>query len=479
MKKMGLAVALSLLVGVAAGLVISTVARPTQSRRTGRRIVAYRNPMDPRITSDRPMKDPMGMDYVPVYSGQPPAGAIAGERRVLFYRDPSRPWITAEIPGTTDAGVEFVPVREGDPDAKGIAINPVMVQDTGVRTEEVSTRTLRRVIRAAGSIAYDERNVYDINLKFTGWVDFLYVDFTGQAVRRGDPLMDIYSPELVSTQQEYLSALRLRETTGARLRGQAERLVESARRRLRLWDVPEDEIEALTRRGTPRRTLTLRSPADGIVLAKPVMQGSQVQPGMMLLKLVGLSDVWVYAEVFPQDAAWVRRGQDATVTLPDLPGRSLPGHVDFLQPVATPGSRTLRVRVEVEQPGGGVLLRPDMVATVEIRSPVSYDAVAVPEQAIIHSGARTIAIMALGKGYFEPREVELGVAAEGFVEVRSGIQPGERIVTSSQFLIDSESNLGTALGALSGPDAGAAALPVNELPGMKMPGMDSPGEVRP
>ncbi|MHB8877841.1 MAG: efflux RND transporter periplasmic adaptor subunit, partial [Myxococcaceae bacterium] len=317
MKKAVSFAVLALLVGVGVGVLVATVLLPT-SRPAERRVLYYRNPMDPSVTSDRPMKDPMGMDYVPVYSDEAGDG---GEGRILFYRDPDRPWITFDDPGLTAAGVERVPVREGDPDATGIAINPTMVQNTGVRVEEVATRTLHKVIRSGGSVAYDERNVYDINVKFTGWVERLFVDFTGQAVRRGDPLMEVYSPELVSAQQEYLAALRLREAGGGALRSQTSSLLESAHRRLRLLDVPEREIAALARRKTPRRVLTVSSPADGVVVEKPVLQGAQVQPGMMLLKVADLSDVWVYAEVFPQDAAWLRLGQPAQVTLPFLPGR--------------------------------------------------------------------------------------------------------------------------------------------------------------
>jgi Cu(I)/Ag(I) efflux system membrane fusion protein len=444
----------ALLLGVFLGWLAFHSRTPGQAP-GGRKILYYRNPMNPQVTSDRPSKDPMGMDYVPVYAEEAGAGG-AGAGRVLFYRDPDRPWIASDTPGKvpgTDR--EFAPVREGDPDAKGVAINPTMVQNTGVRIEEARLRPLHRTIRTVGTVTYDERKLADINLKVVGWIDRLYVNFTGQPVRRGEALLEIYSPELVSTQQEYLLALRYRESLRSSelpaTRDQAEALLESARRRLAFWDVPDSEVRALEKRGTPRKTLTLRSPVDGVVIERTAVRGAQVQPGMQLLKIADLTDVWVNAQVYPRDLAWIRLGDEAQVALSYLPGRTFTGRVGFIQPVVDAAARTIQVRIEVEQPSRTLVLRPDMYATVELASRETIEGVAIPEQAVLRTGERDVVIVALGRGFFQPRDVRLGVVSEGMVEVIDGLRPGEKIATSSQFLIDSESNLRAALGAMSAP----------------------------
>ncbi|MBI5542626.1 MAG: efflux RND transporter periplasmic adaptor subunit [Deltaproteobacteria bacterium] len=454
MRRVALASVAALLVGLLLGwLIFHSSERPPPAG--ARKVLYYRNPMNPQVTSDHPMKDPMGMDYVPVYADEPAAQGSEGGR-VLFYRDPQRPWITSDAPGKvpgTDR--ELAPVREGDPDAKGVAINPTMVQNTGVRIEEVRRSALRRVVRTVGTVSYDERKLASINLKFAGWIDRLYVNFTGQAVRRGQPLLDVYSPELVSTQQEYLLALRFKTSLGAAsqeaTRAQADALLESARRRLRYWDVPDSEIRALERRGRPKKALTLRSPANGVVLERAAVEGAQVQPGMPLFEIADLSDVWVYAQVYPQDLAWISIGDEAQVALSYLPGRTFRGRVSFIQPVVDVDARTVRVRIQVAQPSRSLLLRPDMYANVELRSRETVEGVAIPEQAVLRTGERTVVIVALGRGFFQPREVRLGVAADGRVEILEGLRPGEKLVTSSQFLIDSESNLRAALSSMSEP----------------------------
>lgn len=401
--------------GFAAGALLFRKAAPPAATPGERRILYYRDPMNPQNTSPTPRKAPDGMDYVPVYADEA-GGEAAGPRR-------------------------------------GIRIDPRMMQASGVRVEEVKMRPMSRVIRAVGQVTYDERLLYNLNAKFMGWVEKLYVDYTGKSVRKGEPLMEIYSPDLVTTQEEYLLALRHRKGLEAsnvpEARAEAEELVQSARRRLLFFDVPEHEIEDLERRGAPKKTLMLHSPASGVVIEKSVLEGTQVMPGAPLYKIADLSNVWVLADVYQYELAWVKPGMPAEVALSYLPGRRFPGKITYVYPFVSTETRTVKVRVEVPHHPGVAGLKPDMFATVVIRSPAAAEAVAVPEQAIIHSGTRDIAVMALGDGYFEPREVKLGVAAEGYVEVREGIRAGEQIVTASQFLIDAESNLRSAVAAMT------------------------------
>lgn len=378
------------------------------------------------------------------------------ERRVLYYRNPMNPGRTSPVPRKDEMGMDYVPVYEGGAGAQApggagaVYVDPRMAQNSGVRVEEVHVRRLGRTIRTVGHVTYDERRLHDVNSKVQGWIERLYVDFTGKPVRRGDPLMAIYSPALFSTQQDYLLALANRSAAAADspFRAQADALVEAARQRLRYFDVPEPEIRELERRGSPSKTLTVRSPIDGYVVEKSVVQGAQVTPGTPLFKIANLSNVWILADVYEYELPWVAAGQRATVELPYAPGSTLEGRVTYVYPYVAGETRTVKVRIEVRRPGSPIELKPDMYATATIRSPVVREAIAVPEQAIIRTGERSVAIVALGGGWFEPRDLKLGVAADGYVEVLDGLRAGERLVTSSQFLIDSESNLRAAVAAM-------------------------------
>lgn len=426
----------------------------------GRRILYYRSPMNPQVTSPTPKKDPMGMDFVPVYADE--AGAC----------------------GPSPAGA---PPGAG-PNA--VRIDPRVVQDTGVTTERAEIRRLRRTLRTVGIVRPDERRLYSITVKFAGWVERLYVNFTGDRVKRGEPLAAIYSPELLATQREVLLAQRYARSLGTaaskETRAEAERLVQSARRRLLLWDIPEGEIDELARRGEPSRTLVIRAPADGVVLQKDVTAGSQVQPGMPLLRIADLGEVWIFAQIYPHQLPWIREGQAAGIRVPGIPGRTLEGRVNYIQPVVSPEARTVEVRIQVQQPGGGILLKPNMYANVELHSPLGQEAIAVPEQAVIRTGERDVAIVALGSGFFEPREVMLGAVGDGYVEVLEGIRRGEEVVTSSEFLIDSEANLRSALGAMSpgapGHAGHAMGAPMGGSGGAQPPeperGRPAPGQHR-
>lgn len=402
-----------------------------------------------------------------LFRGSAPPAAKPGERRILYYRDPMNPQFTSPTPRKAPDGMDYVPVYEeaGGAEAggatRGIRVDPRMMQASGVRVEEVKRRPMSRTIRAVGQVTYDERLLHNLNAKFMGWVEKLYVDYTGKSVKKGDPLMEIYSPDLVTTQEEYLLALRHRKGLQAsnvpEARAEADELVQSARRRLLFFDVPQHEIDDLEQRGAPKKTLMLHSPATGVVIEKSVLAGTQVMPGAPLFKIADLSNVWVLADVYQYELAWVKPGMGAEVELSYLPGKAFAGRVTYVYPYLNTETRTVKVRVEVPRRAGLAEIRPDMFATVVLRSPLAVEAVAVPEQAIIHSGTRNVAVMALGGGYFEPREVKLGVAAEGYVEVLEGIQPGEQIVTTSQFLIDAEANLRSAVAGMGGH--GGMAMP--------------------
>jgi Cu(I)/Ag(I) efflux system membrane fusion protein/cobalt-zinc-cadmium efflux system membrane fusion protein len=380
--------------------------------------------------------------------------STTGKRKIAYYKDPMHPWYTSDKPGKApDCGMDLVPVYEGDEETGAIKIDPVTVQNIGVKTEEVTTRDMSRIIRAPGKIETDERRVYSVNCKVSGWVEKLFIDYTGMLVRRGQPLMEIYSPELVAAQEEYLQAISYHkrlEERGATEAGQgAEQLLESARKRLLNWDITPAEIKALEERGTVSKNMTIYSPADGIVTAKMVFKGQNVAAGMELYKIADLSAVWAMASIYQYEIFWLKVGQPAKIEVSYQKGKVFDGKISYVYPDLAADTKTGMIRVELHN-SPGLDLKPGMFVSVAIELPSVKKAVAVPEQAIIRSGERNIAIMALGGGYFEPREVRLGISAGSYVEVLEGIREGEKIVVSSQFLIDSESNLKAAIGQMSG-----------------------------
>jgi len=330
-----------------------------------------------------------------------------------------------------------------------VQITPERQQLIGVRVGKVEMRPLEKVIRTVGKVDYDERRVVTVSPKIGGWIEDLYVDFTGRFVRQGEPLLTIYSPELVSTQEEYLIALRAKQdllkSPFSEVVSSGESLAESARRRLKLWDISEGQIKALEESGQPRKTLTLYAPYSGFVLEKMAYKGMNVMPGMALFKLADLSTVWLYADIYEYELPFIRLGQQASIQLSYLPGEIFSGKVIYLYPSLNPETRTAKVRFEFQNPHGK--LKPEMFANVEIKVPLGRRLV-VPEGAIIDTGLRQMAIVDKGDGYFEPREVKVGAKVDHYYEVTMGLKAGERVVTSANFLIDSESKFKEAVGAM-------------------------------
>jgi RND family efflux transporter MFP subunit len=384
------------------------------------------------------------------------------DRKILYYKDPMHPWLTSPKPAKApDCGMDMVPVYEGDEEEQpgsAIKIDPTVVQNIGVKTEAVQKRKLAKIIRTVGKVEVDETKLYAVNTKIMGWVEKLFVNVTGQPVRKGQPLLELYSPDLVSTQEEYLLALRYQKAvSGSELKetlAGSSSLVESARRRLELWDITPAQIAELERTGKPRRTLTFYSPADGIVMEKMVVQGAAVMPGMDMFKIVDLSKVWVMADVYEYELPWIKAGEPAEMELSYIPGKTFTGQVTYIYPMLAMESRTAKVRLEFANPAGEIQLRPEMFATVRLKSGMAEETIAVPEQAIIRSGERLVAIVARDGGYFDVREVRAGLVAEGYMQILDGLHEGEQLVVSSQFLIDSESNLRAAIAQFTSTHAG-------------------------
>jgi Cu(I)/Ag(I) efflux system membrane fusion protein len=371
-------------------------------------------------TSPTPKKDPMGMDYIAVFEG-----ASADE-------DAASP--------------------------NQVNISTQKVQKLGVRSEAAQLRSLNRTVRAAGRVEPDERRMAMIAPKFEGYVERLHVNVTGQPVAKGQPLFEVYSPELVSAQREYAIAVQgaasLKGADSPAQLGMA-RLVESSLQRLKNWDISEEQIKALVASGETKRTMTFRSPVSGVVTEKKAVQGMRFMPGEALYQVSDLSAVWVVADVFEQDLGLVKTGAKAQVRINAYPEKLFEGRVTYVYPTLKAETRTVPVRVELANPG--LLLKPGMFAQMELQVGAKAQVVTVPVSAVIDSGTRQIVLIQLKEGRFEPREVKLGARSDTHVEVLSGVKEGELVVVAANFLIDAESNLKAAIGGFGSAPAPTAS----------------------
>ena len=404
-------------------------------------------------------------------------GVEAGPpRRILYYRNPMGLNDTSPVPKKDSMGMDYIPVYEGDaPDGPQVKISLNRLQTLGVRTETAASRTMSRTIRAVGTVEASERGLYTVSPKFEGWITTLFVNTTGATVRRGQPLLAVYSPDLVTAQEEYAVAvetLKAMRDASPEARASMQSLVDGGLQRLRNWDIADADLADLRAGKGAKRALPLRSQADGVVIEMMARAGMRFMPGEALFQIADLSSVWVVANVFEQDLSLVQTGQTAAVSLAAYPGRTFTGKVTFVYPTVEPETRTARIRIELPNKDG--LLKPDLYGTVEIAAGETVAAVSIPESAVLDSGTRQIVLIELGGGAFEPREVELGSRGDGYVAVLKGLAAGERVVVNGNFLIDAESNLKAALGSLGGHAAhGGTAPPASESSVPEPPAPDS------
>jgi membrane fusion protein, copper/silver efflux system len=341
----------------------------------------------------------------------------------------------------------------------GDQLHPVRLTEGAARTIGVTfaraeTRPLDRVLRTVGNVEYDETRLANLNSKIDGWVERVYIDFTGAPVRRGEPMLEVYSPMLVTAQEELILARRLADrAVGERAERNARELLESARRRLGYWDISPEQIRAIEASGQPRRTLTLRAPASGIVTEKNVVEGARVMAGMDVYRIADLSRVWIEGEVFEKDLSLATEGLRATVTFQAYPGELFEGVVTYVYPSVSRDARTGRIRVELENPG--LRLRPGMYANIELKVEGHHRGLVVPRSAVLFTGERAVVFMRHEDGLLVPHEVTTGLAAGRYIEILAGLPDGAEVVTSASFLIDAESNLGAAIDAMDAMDNGA------------------------
>ncbi|MBU2620804.1 MAG: efflux RND transporter periplasmic adaptor subunit [Proteobacteria bacterium] len=384
-----------------------------------RKILFYRNPMDPSISSHVPAKDEMGMDYVPVYSDEisPPDKGVKGLATVTI-------------------------------DEKGIRL-------AGIQVAEATKQRLEGDIRAVGLVKPDETRVRHVHTKNSGWIEKLNVNTTGQLVRAGEPLLTIYSPQLLGSQEEFLrareNAMRFANSSIPEVQKGGEDLLRAARKRLELFDVPESLIKEIERTGLPKRTVTLLAPVSGFVTAKGVYEGQQVEPGMELFTITDLSKVWIEADFYEFEAHLIRLGQKAVFTFPYDPKAQKTGRISYIYPYLDPQSRTLRARFEFQN--SDYLLKPEMYVNVSMKIETS-DSVVVPDSSVMNTGLRQIVFVGIGEDRFEPREVKVGYRSGGLIQIISGVGAGEKVVVRANFLLDSESRVRAAIMQAAGAGGG-------------------------
>lgn len=379
--------------------------------------------------------------------GEGVGSSMSDTREPLFYRNPMNPEVTSPVPTKDSMGMDYVPVFADDAEASGppgtVQIDPVTVQNIGVRTAEAERRSMSRAIQTVGRVDYDEQRLVRLHPKTEGWIEKLYVDTTGQPVKKNMMLLSIYSPQLVSTQQEYVLALKsletLKESPFPDVRHGAEALVETSLERLRLLDAPEHQIRDLTETLEVKKELHIHSPTDGVIINIGAREGQYVTPPTELYAIADLSTVWVFVDIYEDELPWIEVGDEAIMTVTAVPGQEFRGTLSYIYPYAESKTRTVKVRMEFDNTD--LLLKPDMFADVSIEANVLPDVVAVPSEAIIRSGLREQVFIQRAPGKFAPRDVTIGVSSEGWTQIQSGVGAGEDVLVSAQFLIDSESKL--------------------------------------
>jgi|SRR5579859_2789771 len=447
----------------------SATAGTAPSVKSERKVLYWYDAMNPQHTYNKPGKAPDGMDLVPRYADETSAEESAGqsikelpapstpkERKILYWYDAMNPQHTYDKPGKAPDGMDLVPKYGEDEDAAmsnmavgTVKIPPQKQELIGVRTAIVQRETLVRKVRTTGEITADETRIAHVHVKINGFIEDVFVNSVGQLVKKGEPLFTLYSPDLVSTQEEYLIAKRGEKYLGgsqfAEVSQGAESLLRSTRERLKLWDISDDQIKKLDETGEVSRTLTFYSPIRGFVMERKAFPQTAITPDMDLYSITDLSSIWVNADVYEYEVPFVKVGQTAVMQLSYYPGKSYTGKITYIYPTVDPVTRTVKVRIELPNPA--FELKPQMFATVELN--INYgNQVLIPQEAVMDSGDKQYVFVVHDGGVFEPRTIQMGAKLEGKVAVLSGLKAGETIVTSGNFLIDSESRLKSAMGGM-------------------------------
>ncbi len=449
MKRKYLIITLIVVAVAAAGLILTTTIGSNSEVKTETQL--YTCGMHPQIIEDHPGDCPIcGMKLVPLKNSTTGTGQTA-ERKILYWRAPMDANEIYDHPGKSKMGMDLVPVYDDAAGNSGIVkIDPEVVQNMNVKIASVEKKNLSSVVTTNGVLKSNEKTDYIVTTRAGGWIEKLYVNYTGEKVTRGEKLMDIYSPELVSAQQELLTALSynnsVNQSSIKEVMESGNELVKNAVRKLQLLEVPERDIEKLKETKEIKTYVTLYARSSGTVISKDVLEGQKINAGMPLLQISDLSNLWLVADVYEYELSKIDAGSPAKIKFNYLPGQTFDGKVSFIYPILDPKSRTVKVRLDINNSSGK--LKPEMFANVEISGKNFGLSPVIPENAVIRSGARDIVIVSLSDGKFKPQPVTLGGYSDGYYVVLNGLTEGTKIVTSAQFLIDSESNLKSAIGMM-------------------------------
>ena len=446
MKLLKTAFALIALAGVfASGYIVRAIKQPTVTTNT-RRILYYVDPMHPAYKSDKPGVAPdCGMQLEPVYADEGATPTATSGRKILYYRDPHKTSYTSDKPGLNpETGNTLEPVyaeaSKTTAPLGAIRISPERQQMIGVKFATVEPGGGTRAIRTVGRVTVDETRIGHVHTRIDGWIEKVFVDFTGDIVKKDEPMLTIYSPEMLASQEELLLAARAREVMPS--------LFNAARRRLQLWELSEDQIEQVVRTGQPIRSITVHAPMSGFVTERKAFPNQKVTPDSDLYTITDLSRVWIVADVFESDITFIKVGDPAYVIFANAGAPSIAAKVSYIQPQVDPMTRTLKVRLDANNPG--LRMKPEMFVNVEF-GVVTAPQLTVPSEAVLDTGDRQTVFVDLGNGYLEPRQVVVGERFADRVAITKGLSAGERVVASGTFLIDSESQLKAAAGGMGAP----------------------------
>lgn len=428
------------------------------SAEAGQAPLYYQDPDGKPFYAAGPQKTPDGREFKPVYEDASPVAPAtteppAGRGRIVYYRNPMGAPDTSPVPKKDSMGMDYIPVYENEAADAGVVTVPAgRLQLLGVRTAPVEKRgSVIRTVRATGTVQFDERHLAVITTRAAGWIEHLHVAATGDPVRKGEVVADVYSPELAAAEEEYLVAARMAGSQGDMAHVSPGILISASLKRLQALNVPDDEISRLQRTGRASRFISVQARENGVVTDKLAIEGMRVNPDEPLYRTAALDPIWLIADVQEQDLGSIRPGQKAEVELVAFPGRQFAGTADFIYPSLTAETRTARVRIVM--PNADLALRAGMYATVSIEAPAvaSGPILAVPASAIIDSGTQQVVLVVKGEGRFEPRKIKTGSSGNGFIEVTEGVADGDQVVVGANFLLDSESNLRAALQAFTVP----------------------------
>ena len=454
MKKKYIIIGLIVIAVAAVGLILFPPLISRSEVKTEKQL--YTCGMHPQIIEDHPGNCPIcGMKLVPVKNSTV-GNSTSGGRKILYWRAPMDANEIYDHPGKSKMGMDLVPVYEDKAGSSGIVkIDPAVVQNMNVKIAPVEKKNLSSIVITNGVLKSNEKTEYIVTTRVSGWIEKLYVNYTGEKVTKGEKLMDIYSPELVSAQQELLTALSYdKSVNNSSLKDvldSGNELVKNAVRKLELLEVPEKDIERLKETKDIKTYVTLYAQNSGTVITKDVLEGQKINSGMPLMQISDLSNLWLLADVYEYELSKIDVGSTAKIKFNYLPGQTFNGKVSFIYPTLDPKSRTVKIRLDINNSKGK--LKPEMFANVEISGKDFGLSPVIPENAVIRSGMKDIVIISLGNGKFKPQTVILGGYSDGYYQVISGLNEGSNIVTSAQFLIDSESNLKSAIGMMQEADS--------------------------